>query len=148
MVKPKFKKRKSDKGGCPTKKRCLYLILPIVTLILEILPYGAVCVFASSPTERVKETFSYFDLTPFGYANFAPLITAIISCLIFVMLLVFCIKGNVRIAIKAKNILYVAVVMSLGPLVFGIAYFSLVAALITISLVGELLLLQFTVKSN
>lgn len=130
------------------KKRCLYLILPIVTLILEILPYGAVCVFASSPTERVKETFSYFDLTPFGYANFAPLITAIISCLIFVMLLVFCIKGNVRIAIKAKNILYVAVVMSLGPLVFGIAYFSLVAALITISLVGELLLLQFTVKSN
>lgn len=130
------------------KKRCLYLILPIVTLILEILPYGAVCVFASSPTERVKETFSYFDLTPFGYANFAPLITAIISCLIFVMLLVFCIKGNVRIAIKAKNILYVAVVMSLGPLVFGIAYFSLVAALITISLVGELLLLQFTVKPN
>ena len=130
------------------KKRCLYLILPIVTLILEILPYGAVCVFASSPTERVKETFSYFDLTPFGYANFAPLITAIISCLIFVMLLVFCIKDNVRIAIKAKNILYVAVVMSLGPLVFGIAYFSLVAALITISLVGELLLLQFTVKPN
>ena len=130
------------------KKRCLYLILPIVTLILEILPYGAVCVFASSPTERVKETFSYFDLTPFGYANFAPLITAIISCLIFALLLVFCIKGNVRIAIKAKNILYVAVVMSLGPLVFGIAYFSLVAALITISLVGELLLLQFTVKPN
>ena len=27
--------------------------------------------FATSPTERVKETFSYFSLTPFGYANFA-----------------------------------------------------------------------------
>lgn len=128
------------------KKRFLYLLLPIITLILEILPYGAVCVFAPSPTERVKETFSYFDLTPFGYANFAPFFTAIITCLIFVMLLVFCIKGNVRTAIKAKNILYVAVVMSLGPLVFGIAYFSLVAVLITISLVGELLLLQFAFK--
>ena len=128
------------------KKRLLYLILPIITLILEILPYGAVCVFAPSPTESVKETFSYFDLTPFGYANFAPFLTAIITCLIFVLLLVFCIKGNVRTAIKAKNILYVAVVISLGPLVFGITYFSLFAGLITLSLVAELLFLQFTIK--
>ena len=130
------------------KKRFLYLLLPIITLILEILPYGAVCVFAPSPTERVKETFSYFDLTPFGYANFAPFLTAIITCLIFVLLLVFCIKGNVRTAIKAKNILYVAVVISLGPLVFGIPYYSLIAVLITLSLVAELLLLQFTIKPN
>ena len=142
------------------KKRFLYLLLPIITLILEILPYGAVCVFAPSPTERVKETFSYFDLTPFGYANFAPfltaiitclifvlLLTAIITCLIFVLLVIYCIKGNVRTAIKAKNILYVAVVISLGPLVFGIAYFSLVAGLITLSLVAELLFLQFTIKN-
>ena len=62
------------------KKRFLYLILPIITLILEALPYGAVCIFASSPTEKHRETFSYFDLTPFGYANFAPLFTAIITC--------------------------------------------------------------------
>ena len=130
------------------RKRFLYLILPIITLVLEILPYGAVCVFAPSPTERVKETFSYFDMTPFGYANFAPFFTAIITCLIFVMLLVFCIKGNVRTAIRAKNILYVAVVMSLGPLFFGIAYYSLVAALITLSLVAELVLLQFSIKQN
>ena len=128
------------------KKRFLYLLLPIITLILEILPYGAVCVFAPSPTERVKETFSYFDLTPFGYANFTPLLTAIITCLIFVLLVIYYIKGNVRTAIRAKNILCVAVVMSLGPLVFGITYFSLVAGLITLSLIAELLLLQFSIK--
>lgn len=136
-----------DEGGCPMKKRFLYLLLPIITLILEVLPYGAVCVFASSPTERVKKTFSYFDLTPFGFANFAPFLTAIITCLVFVLLLIFCINGNVRIAIKARNILYVAIVMSLAPLVFGIAYFSLVATLITLSLLGELLFLQFTIKN-
>lgn len=128
------------------KKRLLYLVLPIITLVLEMLPYGAVCIFATSPTERIKKTFSYFDLIPFGYANFAPLLTAIITCLIFVLLLIFCIKGNVRMAVKAKNILYVAIVMSLGPLIFGVEYFSLVAGLITLSLVGELLLLQFTIK--
>ena len=128
------------------KKRLLYLILPIITLILEILPYGAVCNFANSEGEPWRRTFSYFDLTPFGYANFTPLLTAIITCLIFVLLVIYYIKGNVRTAIRAKNILCVAVVMSLGPLVFGITYFSLVAGLITLSLIAELLLLQFSIK--
>lgn len=132
------------------KKRFLYLLLPIITLILEISPYGAVCNFALPATDgsigRFRELYSYFDLTPFGYANFAPLLTAIMSCLIFVLLMIFCIKGNVRTAIKAKNLLYVAVVVSLGPLVFGITYFSLVGGLITLSLVAELLLLQSTIK--
>ena len=130
------------------KKRFLYLILPIITLILEALPYGAVCIFASSPTEKHRETFSYFDLTPFGYANFAPLFTAIITCLIFMLLVIYCVKGNAGIAIKAKNILFVASVMSLGPLIFGINYFSLVGGLITITLVIELLLLHFTIKGK
>ena len=135
-----------DEGGRPMKKRLLYLIFPIITLILEILPYGAVCNFANPEGEPWRRTFSYFDLTPFGYANFTPLLTAIITCLIFVLLVIYYIKGNVRTAIRAKNILCVAVVMSLGPLVFGITYFSFVAGLITLSLVAELLLLQFSVK--
>lgn len=130
------------------KKRFLYLIIPIITLVLESLPYGAVCIFATSPTERIRETFSYFDLTPFGYANFTPLFTAIVTCIVFALLIAYCIKGNPNAAIKAKNILYVAVVMSLGALVFGIDYYSIVAGLITLSLVVELLLLQFTIKKS
>ena len=128
------------------KKRFLYLVLPIITIILEALPYGAVCVFASSPTERIRETFSYFDLTPFGYANFAPLFTAIITCIVFILLFLYFLKGNTVFAIKAKNVLYVATVISFGPLVFGFAYFSLVGGFITVSLLAELLLLHFTVK--
>ena len=50
------------------KKVCL-AVLPALTIVLELLPFGAVCIFATSPTERVKETFSYFSLTPFGYAK-------------------------------------------------------------------------------
>ncbi len=128
------------------KKRFLYLLLPIVTLVLEILPYGAVCIFATSPTERIRQTFSYFDLLPFGYANFAPLLTAIITCLIMILLIVFWIKGSIPAATAAKRVLYVAVVLSLGPLVLGVAYFSLVAGLITLSLIAELLLLQFSIR--
>ena len=74
-------------------------------------------------------------------------ISMVIFAVIFALLLIFCITGNIQTVIKAKNILYVAVVMSLGPLVFGIAYFSLVAGLITLSLVAELLFLQFTIKN-
>ena len=35
--------------------------------------------------ERVKETLSYFSLTPFGYANVAPLITATRTVAIFLL---------------------------------------------------------------
>ena len=47
------------------KKRLLYVLLPIVTLILEILPYGAVCNFANPEGEPFRKTFSYFDLIIF-----------------------------------------------------------------------------------
>jgi hypothetical protein len=130
------------------KKRFLYLILPIITLVLEALPYGAVCVFASSPTERIRKTFPYFDLTPFGYANFAPLFTAIISCIIFILLFLYFVNGNTVFATKAKNILYVATVMSFGPLVFGLNYFSVVGGLISASLIAELFFLKLTLNSN
>ena len=128
------------------KKRLFYLICPVITLILEILPFGAVCIFAASPTDKIKKTFSYFDLTPFGYANFSPLLTAIITCFIFILLVIYCVKGDIRTAIKAKNILFVGVLLSLGALFLGVEYYSLVAGLITFSLVAELLLLQITIK--
>ena len=134
------------------KKRLLYLILPIITLILELLPYGAVLNFMlpaateGVPPGRFRELYSYFDLTPFGYANFAPLITAVITCIILLLVAIYCITGNQKWAVTAKNILYVCAAFSLGPLVLGISFFSVVGALITISLIAELLLIRSTLK--
>lgn len=129
------------------KKRLLYLILPIVTLILEVLPYGAVCNFASGPNKIHRQTFSYFDLVPFGYANFAPLITAVLTCGILVLLAIYCFTGKPQIGCVARIVLCVCAVISLGPLAFGISYFSATGALITASLIAELLLLHFTMKA-
>ena len=128
------------------KKRWLYLILPLVTLVLEILPYGAVCNFANPEGDPLRKTFSPFDLTPFGYATFAPLITAVITCIVFLLIVIFCITGNKKWACKARNILYIGAVFSLGPLVLGIRFFSIVGALITVSLITELLVIQFTLR--
>lgn len=131
------------------KKRLLCLILPIITLILEILPYGAVLNFMRPavtegvPAGTFRELYSYFDLTPFGYANFAPLITAITTCIILLLLIIYCLTNKQRLAITARNILYVCVVFSLGPLVLGVRFFSVVGTLITITLIGEIVFLYY-----
>ena len=129
------------------KKRAIYLILPIITLILEFLPYGAVCNFANPEGEPWRQTFSYFDLTPFGYANFAPLLTAITTCVIFAFVLTYLITGKSRAITVTKVLICVCIALSLCPLLYGVNFFSVVGALITVSLVVELLLVCFTIKN-
>ena len=136
------------------KKRILYLILPIITLMLEILPYGAVCNFMKPPSEvnpdapvgHFRELYSYFDLTPFGYANFAPLLTAILTCVILVMLSIYLFAGKQGIASATKVLVGIGVLLSLCPLLYGINFFSVVGALITVSLIAEFILMQFAMK--
>ena len=128
------------------KKRALYLILPVVTLVLECLPLGAVCNFALDRGETVRKTFSYFDPVPFGYANFAPLLTAALTSALLVILAFFAVTGQGKWAASAKTLCTIATVLSLGPLLYGISYFSLVGALITLTLAAELALLYFTEK--
>ena len=76
-------------------KKISLVVLPAITIALEILPLGAVCIFAPSPTERAKETFSYFSPIPFGYANFAPLITAVLTVVILLLSLISLKKNGV-----------------------------------------------------
>ena len=138
------------------KKRLLCLVLPIITLILEILPYGAVCNFMRPPSEvnpdapigHFRELYSYFDLTPFGYANFAPLITAIITCIVLLILLIYCFTGKEKLARTAKNILCVGAVISFGPLVLGPHFLSVVGVLISLSLIAEFIVLHRITKAS
>ena len=133
------------------KKWFSYLIAPVITLILELLPYGAVCNFAQPAADgtigHIRALYSYFDMLPFGYANFAPFMTAILSCVILLLLLVHCFADKPQALSAAKKLLYVAVVLSLCPLLLGIRYFSVVGALITASLLAELFLLSAASKA-
>ena len=116
-------------------KKISLVVFPALTIVLEALPLGAVCIFATSPTERVKETFSYFSLTPFGYANFAPLITAILTVVILLLSLISLKKDSVFNALFVLSI--ITAIISLMPLMYGLNNYSLVGALITIALVTE-----------
>ena len=130
------------------KKRLLYLILPVVTLVLEILPYGAVCNFANPEGEPWRKTFSYFDLLPFGYANVAPLFTAVLTCVILALLLVYWVTAGPRLMTAIRVLLCVGIVLSLCPLLYGIRFFSVVGLLITVSLLAELLLTLTTRRKS
>ena len=125
-------------------KKIRLLILPIITIILQILPCGAVLVFAPSPTERVRETFSYFNLTPVGYANFAPFITALLTCIILLLALI-----SIKLEKMRKAVFWLSLataIISLLPLVFGIDYYSVVGGIITITLAIESVLAKISAK--
>jgi len=134
------------------KKRLTYLIIPLITLILEILPYGAVCNFARPATDgsigHFREHYSYFDLTPFGYANFAPLITALFTCIALILLLIYCFTGRIGAAKAAKTILCIAAVISFGPLMLGFRFYSVVGGLISLSLIAGFVILAGSLKAQ
>jgi hypothetical protein len=115
------------------KKKLIMLFTAIIALVLEILPYGAVCNFANPEGEPWRRTYSYFDLTPFGYANFAPLIVALLTCVLIILIVVSLIsKKQMKMPILAISA--IATVLSLAPLLYGIRFFSVVGAFISVAL--------------
>ena len=93
-----------------------------------------------------KTTHSYFDLIPFGNANFAPLLTAIVTCLIIILLVIFCLTDNTVVLKAAKVFLIIGTVLSLCPMLLGIEFFSTTGALITVTLLTESILIFLTAK--
>lgn len=117
------------------KKKIIMLSATIIALILEILPYGAVLNFANPEGEPWQRTYSYFDLTPFGYANFAPFIVALLTCaLIIIIAISIIIKKPMKTPIVALST--IAAILSLAPLLYGLQFFSIVGAFITVALLA------------
>ena len=113
------------------KKRLPLLLLPVLALILEALPYGAVLQFGRPAAAPLRELYSYFHLTPFGYANFAPLFTALGTCVLLVLLALYAATGKRGLAAAAQIAAGVCALVSLGPLLLGIRNYSVTGALIT-----------------
>lgn len=120
------------------KKRLWLLALPIVTLVLELLPWGVVLRFANPEGEPFRVTTSYFDLLPVGYAHFGPFFTAVLTCVMLLFLIIYCLTGKEKLISPVKLSLVFCVAFSLFPLLFGIRYFSWIGALITVCLAVQL----------
>ena len=116
-------------------RKYLTLALMATVVILELLPYGAVLNFANPDGEPFRETFSYFSLTPFGYANFGPFLTAVLSVVILIHILVSVIWKTPKLWKGIKVECAIASVLSVMPLMFGLDYYSEIGFAITILLV-------------
>ena len=114
----------------------------LAALVLEILPYGAVCNFMNIEGEPWRITFSYFSLTPYGYANFGPFLTAVLTCILILALGIYTLKEFKKLRSFSKFVSCVATATSLWPLLLGISYFSVVGALISLCLITEILILK------
>ncbi len=122
------------------------LIFPVMTIILEALPFGAVLIFSPSPAERIRETFSYFNAMLFGYGNFAPFLTALLTCVI--LLLAFLSIKRKKLCIAVFLVSLLATVVSLLPLMQGSEHFTVVGLLITVTLALESVLSAVWMKLN
>lgn len=116
------------------KGRFIGLIAPAAALIMAILPYGAVLNFISPDGEPCRHTYSYFSLTPLGYANVGPFLTAILTCILLITAIIY-FAAKKKTAIKLSAILSCAAfATSLLPLFLGIEFFSAVGAAISLSM--------------
>ena len=99
-------------------KKIGLVLLPIIAIALQILPSGATLIFAPSPTVIAKETYSYFSLSPLRYANFAPFITALLTCVVLSLALITIKRNNVSKAVFIVSL--IATIISLFPLIYAV----------------------------
>ena len=112
------------------KKKMTTLALLLSALVLEILPYGAVCNFGNPEGEPWRVTYSYFSMIPYGYGDFGPLITAILTCIMLIIIVIsILIKKDWNKSISIISA--IATLTSLAPLMFGISNFSIVGTMIS-----------------
>ena len=112
------------------KKKIITLALLLSALVLEILPYGAVCNFANPEGPPHRVTYSYFSMIPYGYGDFGPLITAILTCIMLIIIVIsILIKKDWNKSIRVISV--IATLTSLAPLMFGISNFSIVGTMIS-----------------
>ena len=126
--------RCGEKGECAVKKKHLMPIITAVTLVLELLPYGAVMNFANPEGEPFRRTFSYFSLIPFGYASFAPMITGLMTVALLVLSAVYYFKCNKKLLKAIKIGAFITLAFSASPVFMGVRYLSVVGVLITVCL--------------
>ena len=126
------KERRTSPMKSIRKNALILLSGTAAALILEALPFGAVLNFATPDGETIRKTFSYFSPIAYGYANFAPLLTALFTCwpIIFCVVALISQKKNHLRLISRTSLL--PVITSILPL---ISYFSVTALFISLILI-------------
>ncbi len=117
-------------------KKILLSVLTLGVLALELLPNGVILRFANPEGEPWVRTYNYFNLTPFGYANFGPFIAAILTCVLLVLAVIYLFRQSKGLNAAVMIVSGIATATSLMPLMFGVEYITVIGVIITILLTG------------
>lgn len=117
-------------------KNLLLSIFAFAILVLELLPNGVVLNFANPEGAPWRKTYSYFSLTPFGYANFGPFITSVLTCILIILILISWFKFSKKLNVAIKIVSSIATATSLLPLMFGFNNITIIGVAITVLLIS------------
>ena len=113
-------------------------------IVLESLPYGAVLNFGEPTSDGsigfIRKTYSYFSLTPFGYANFGPFLTAVLSCVLLCLLVISIFIEKNALQNTAYIVSIFALFASLMPLLLGVRNYSVCGLAISLLLAVEIII--------
>lgn len=115
-------------------KKILLIVFCVVSFILELLPNGVVLRFANPEGEPWVNTYSHFDMTPFGYANFGPLVAAVLTCVLLVLAVIYFFKPRKGLNTAIMNVSGFATVGAFAPLMFGTNYLTVIGIIVGILL--------------
>ncbi len=114
-----------------------HILTVAAAIAAMMLPWGAVLRFvtpdASGVQHETLETYSYFNPTIYGYANFAPFLCATVTVLLFVIVgYTFFASENKPVRVTMFVLSTAAFVLSVLPLpLYGFKYFTTTAMLIS-----------------
>ena len=123
-------------------------ILPVITLILQILPFGAVCNFAGPYGDSVRQTYSCFSLIPYGYGNLFPMAAGILNIATIVILAVYAVKSNRTLLTYSEIIAWCCFALSFCPLYYGMSYMSVVGVFIGTAFAFEAVYIHLVLSKN
>lgn len=126
-------------------KNIIPMVFALAAIVLEILPFGAKLTFALDEGKTQEKLFSYFSLTPYGYANFMPFITAVLTCVLFILALIILFKDYAGVK-KAFKII-VIINFALASASFAFMNFTVTAALISLMIAFSWLSAQLAYKA-
>lgn len=123
-----------------------HIVIAVAIIVLESLPYGAVLNFGEpDPSGKIgfiRKTYSYFSLTPFGNADFGPLLTAVLSCALLCLLVISLLLQKPALQSISRVLSVLALLTSLLPLLSGIEYTSGCGWAVSALLLLEIILLR------
>ncbi len=109
------------------KKKLALILLPLAAIALEALPGGTVMYFGNPDGEPFRSTCSYFDPIHWGYADFAPNLVAVLTCVLLALTVLWVVTKKER---RHPILAGCTFLLSLLPLFFSATPISVAVSLI------------------